>query len=266
MELGLKGKVAIVTGGAGNIGRGIVLGMAAEGVKTVIAEVDVGQAQKVAAEAEKLGAKSIVVRTDVTDWDSVQATVKTGIDEFGQIDILVNNAGGLPGTGAFVKKSREDWDKEIKLNLWGTINCIRAVVDHMMARKYGKIVNISSGSGQFGPAGSNLAVYAASKGGVIALGRALAWEFGRFNINVNTVAPGSIVPHSDDDVSQSSTWKQWGSKVYTPEVLEQVRKSWPIQRLGQPEDIADMVLFFASDRASFLTGQTISVSGGAIMW
>ena len=266
MELGLKGKTAIVTGGGSNIGRAIVLGFATEGCNVVNAETDAEQGQKVVDQANKIGGKTVLVKTDVTDFQSVQAMTRRALETFGQVDILVNNAGGTPRTRAFVKKTRDEWDSEIRLNLWSVLNCTRAVIDHMMERKCGKIVTISSGSGQGGAAAMNLAVYGAAKGVVIAMSRGLAWEFGRYGINVNTVAPGTIVPATMDDVGEGSMWKQWSAKVYTPEVLEGMKRLWPIQRLGRPEDIADTVLFLCSDRASFLTGQTISVSGGAFMW
>lgn len=266
MDLGLKGKTVIVTGGGSNIGRAIVLAFAAEGCNIVNAEIDVEQGQKVVDQANKIGGKTILVRTDATDLESVQAMTKKTIETFGKIDILVNNAGGTPRTKAFIEKAREEWDREIKLNLWTVLNCTRAVIDNMIEHRYGKIVNISSGSGQAGSAAMNLAVYGGAKGGVIALSRGLAWEFGRYGINVNVVAPGTIVPASTEDVGEGSMWKQWSYKVYTPEVLEGMKKLWPIRRLGRPEDIADTVLFLSSDRASFLTGQTISVSGGAFMW
>ncbi len=266
MDLGLKGKTAIVTGGGSNIGRAIVLGLAAEGCNVVNAEVDEEQGRRVVDQANQAGGRTILVRTDVTDWDSVQEMTRQALQAFGQVDILVNNAGGTPRTKRFVDKSRDEWNREITLNLWSTLNCIRAVIDHMIQRRYGKIVNISSGSGQTGPAAQNLAVYGAAKGGIIALSRGLAWEFGRYGININTVAPGTIVPQSPDDVGDGSMWKQWSYQVYTPEVLEGMKKLWPIHRLGRPEDIADSVTFLVSERASFLTGQTISVSGGAVMW
>jgi NAD(P)-dependent dehydrogenase (short-subunit alcohol dehydrogenase family) len=266
VDLGLTGKTVVVTGGGSNIGRAVVLAFAAEGCNVVNAEIDVEQGQRVVDQANKAGGKTILVRMDATDWGSVQAMTKKTLELFGQIDILVNNAGGTPCTKPFVEKTREEWGKEIGLNFWSVLNCTRAVVDNMMKRKYGKIVNISSGSGQGGPAAMNLAVYGGAKGGVIALSRGLAWEFGRYGINVNTVAPGTIVPATMDDVGEGSMWKQWSAKVYTPEVLEGMKKLWPIHRLGRPEDIADTVLFLSSDRASFLTGQTISVSGGAFMW
>jgi len=266
VDLGLEGKTVIVTGGGSNIGRGIVLGFAREGANVVNAEIETDQGQKVVDEANRLGAKAVLIKTDVTDWESVQAMVKETLRAFGKIDVLVNNAGGTPRNRPFVEKPREEWDKEINLNYWSVINCVRAVVDHMMERKHGKIVNISSGSGQTGLAAIHLAVYGGAKAGVIGLSRALAWEFGRYGININTVAPGWIVPASRDDVGQNSFWNQWGYDVYTPEVLQKSLKHWPIQRLGRPEDIADTVLFLASERASFLTGQTISVSGGVAMW
>ena len=267
MDLGLAGKTAIVTGGGSNIGRAIVLAFAAEGCNVVNAEIDVAQGEKVVDQANKIGGKTVLVRTDATDWESVQAMVKKTLETFGQVDILVNNAGGTPRTKAFVKKTMDEWETEIRLNLWTVLNCTRAVIDHMIQRKYGKIVNISSGSGQSGNAANNLVVYGGAKGGVIAMGRGMAWEFGRHGINVNTVAPGTIVPANlDTDVGEGSMWTQWSAKVYTPEVLEGMKKLWPIHRLGRPQDIADTVLFLASERASFLTGQTISVSGGAFMW
>ena len=267
MDLGLTGKVAIVTGGGSNIGRAIVLGFVAEGTDVINAEIDVEQGHRVVDQANALGpGKAVLMRTDVTDWSSVKAMVDSGLKAFGHIDILVNNAGGTPRTRRFLEKSGEECEREIQLNLWSVINCTKAVADHMVDRNYGKIVNISSGSGQSGGAAMNLVVYAGAKGGVIALSRGLAWELGRHGINVNTVAPGTIVPASPDDVGAGSMWKQWSYEVYTPEVLERMKRLWPIQRLGRPEDIADTVLFLASDRASFLTGQTISVSGGAFMW
>jgi len=266
MDLGLRGKTVIVTGGGSNIGRGIVLGFASEGCKIVNAERDEAQGQKVVEEANKLGGEAVLIKTDVTDWDSIQAMVKAALERFGQIDVLVNNAGGHDRQVPFIEKTREEWDWEIRLNYWGVINCIRAVLDHMIERQSGKIVSVASGSGQAGAAAINCAVYGGLKGGVIALSRALAWELACYGINVNVVSPGWIVPHSSEDVGQGSFWKRWGYDFFTPDKLNRAMKGWPIKRLGRPEDIADSTLFLASERASFLTGQTISVSGGAIMW
>ena len=266
MDLDLARKTVIVTGGTSNIGRGIVLGFAREGSKIVNASRDEVQGQKVVEEANSLGGEAIHIKTDVTDWDSVQAMVKQTLDRFGQIDVLVNNAGGHQRMAPFIQKTREEWDWVIKLNYWGVINCTRAVLDHMIERKSGKIVNIASGSGQLGSAAIDCAVYGGTKGGVIALSKALAWELGRYGITVNVASPGWIVPHSPDHTGEGSFWKQWGYEYFTPDKLEKWRKTFPIQRLGRPEDMADTVLFLASERASYLTGQTISVSGGGIMW
>ena len=266
MDLSLAGKTVIITGGGSNIGRGIVLGFAGEGSRIVNAEIDVEQGQRVVDEANSMGGEAILIKTDVTDWDSVQAMVRQTLERFGQIDILVNNAGGTPSVRPFVEKPREEWDKEIRLNYWGVINCIRSVLDHMIERRSGKIVSVASGSGQIGSGAINLAVYGGVKGGVIALSRALAWELARYWINVNVVSPGWIVPDSSDHVGQGSFWKQWGYDFFTPDKLKMAMKGWPIPRLGRPEDMADSVLFLASDRASFLTGQTISVGGGVAMW
>jgi 2-hydroxycyclohexanecarboxyl-CoA dehydrogenase len=266
MDLGLAGKTVIVTGGGSNIGRGIVLGFAREGSSVINAEIDEEQGQKVVDEANSLGGRAVLVRTDVTDWDSVQGMVNRALSEFGKVDVLVNNAGGTPRARPFLEKPREEWDREINLNYWGVINCVRAVADDMIGRGEGKIVNIASASGQSGFAAYNLAVYGGAKGAVISLSRALAWELGRHGINVNVVAPGWIVPASPEHVGQGSFWQQWGYDFYTPDVLQKAMRYWPIQRLGRPEDIADAVVFLASGRASFLTGQTLSVSGGLTMW
>lgn len=266
MDLGLKGKTVIVTGAGSNIGRGILLEFAKEGCRVVAAEKDEAQGQKVVAEARELGAEAVMIRTDVTDWDSVQDMVKATLSRFGRIDILVNNAGGTTSMAPFIKKKREEWDKEIKLNYWGVINCTRAVLDHMIERKWGRIVNIASASGQIGLGAIDCAVYGGTKGGVIALSRALAWELGRYGITVNCASPGWIVPESADHTGDNSFWKQWGYEYFTPERLKAAVKYWPVPRLGRPEDMAASVVFLASERASFLTGQTICVGGGVAMW
>jgi 2-hydroxycyclohexanecarboxyl-CoA dehydrogenase len=266
MDLGLKGKTVIVTGAGSNIGRGILLEFAKEGSRVVAAEKDELQGKRVVAEANELGGDAILIRTDVTDWDSVQAMVKETLSSSGQIDVLVNNAGGTTGMAPFIKKKREEWAKEINLNYWGVINCIRAVVDHMIERKKGRIVNIASASGQIGLGAIDCAVYGGTKGGVIALSRALAWELGRYGITVNCASPGWIVPRNPDDTGKGSFWKQWGYDYFSPERLKAAIKYWPVPRLGTPEDMAASVVFLASERASFLTGQTICVGGGVAMW
>ena len=270
MKLGLTGRTVVVTGGGSNIGRGIVLAFAEEGANIVNAELDAEQGQRAVDEANALGGQATLIQTDVTDWDSVQAMVKGTIQRFGQIDVLVNNV-GRTWPRPFVSKPREETEKEINLNYWSVINCTKAVAGHMIEREYGIIVNIASVSGQWGFAAYNEAVYGGTKAAVIGLSRALAWELARYGINVNVVCPGWIVPDNPDDVGNGSWWTEWGFDAYTTdprssEVLQKGMRYWPIRRMGRPQDIADTVLFLASDRASFLTGQSISVSGGLTMW
>ncbi len=262
MDLNLAGKTAIVTGGGSNIGRAIVLAFAGEKANVVIADIDEAQGQKVAKEAASLGGKSLVIKTDVTNYDSVMAMVKGTIDKFGKLDILVNNVGWAMDR-LFIEKPREEWGKEVNINLWGVLNCTRAVLDHMIERKYGKIISIGSDAGRMGE--YREAVYAACKGGIMALSKSLAREVGRYGINVNVVCPGVTVPENPDYAGDLSMWKGPMAQVFTTEAQEKAAKAYPLRRLGKPEDIAKAVIFLASDAASFITGQTISVSGGYTM-
>jgi len=261
MDLNLDGKTVIVTGGGSNIGRGIVLAFAKEKSNIVIADIDEVQGQKVAKEANALGGKSVVIKTDVTDVDSVAAMVKKTVEQFGEIDILVNNAGwGMDRL--FIEKPRAEWEKEVNINFWGVINCTRAVLDQMIERKYGKIISISSDAGRMGE--YREAVYAGCKGGIIAMSKALARELGRYGINVNVVCPGLTLPENPEHAGESSMWKDT-AQFFTPDIREKAVKLYPLRRLGKPQDVANVVVFLASDVASFITGQTISVSGGYTM-
>lgn len=262
MDLNLAGKTAIVTGGGSNIGRAIVLAFAREKSNVVIADIDETQGRKVANEAAALGVKSLVIKTDVTDFDSVTAMVKRTIDEFSKLDVLVNNVGWTLDR-LFIEKPRLEWEKEVNINLWGVLNCTRAVLDHMIERKYGKIVSIGSDAGRMGE--YREAVYAACKGGVMSLSKSLAREVGRYGINVNVVCPGVTVPENPDYAGDLSMWKGPMAEVFTPEAQEKAAKAYPLRRLGKPEDVANAVVFLASDAASFITGQIISVSGGYTM-
>ncbi len=264
MDLNLAGKSVIVTGGGSNIGRAISLAFARERAHLTIAEIDEGQGRKVAAEAGQLGAASaVVMRTDVTKWESVVAMVKEVEGRRGRVDVLVNNVGWTLDR-LFVEKERAEWEKEIQLNLWGMINCTRAVLDGMIARKSGAIVSLGSDAGRMGE--FREAVYGACKAGVIALSKAVAREVGRHGIRLNVVCPGMTMPESEEDISGLSMWaadvnKQW----QTPEMKARIAKVYPLRRIGKPEDVAPAVVFLASDAASFVTGQTLSVSGGYTM-
>ena len=264
MDLDLASKSVIVTGGGSNIGRAISLAFAREGSRLALADIDEARAQKVAEEAERLGAKTAVaLPTDVTRWDSVQATVRAVESRFGVVDVLVNNVGWTLD-GLFVEKTRDEWEKEIQLNLWGMINCTRAVLDGMIARKRGAIVSMGSDAGRMGEFREG--VYAACKAGVIALSKSLAREVGRYGIRLNVVCPGMTMPDSEQDVGALSMWaaevnKQW----QTPEMRARIAKAYPLRRVARPDDITGAVLFLASDAAGFVTGQTLSVSGGYTM-
>jgi len=262
MDLGLAGKTVIVTGGASNIGRAIALNFAREGSNVVIADIDEGQAQKVASEANTQGGgRTIVVRTDVTDHQDVEAMVKRASDEFGRIHVLVNNVGWVFDR-LFLEQPREEWEKVVNINLWSDINCMRAVLPQMAENGYGRIVSISSEAGRMGE--YREAVYSACKAGVIGLTKALAREVGRYGITLNAVCPALTVPRSEEEISEHSIWKA-GLQVFTAEAQETAKKRYPLRRLGTAEDTANAVVFLASDAASFITGQTLSVSGGYTM-
>ena len=265
MDLGLEGKTAIVTGGGSNIGRGIIFGFARETANVVNAEIAEAQGKKVVDEANALGGgKVMFVKTDVTDWDSVQAMVKQTLDEFGKVDILVNVVGWVKDE-SFLKYTREDWEKEIARNFWSDINCIRAVIDHMVERKYGRIISIGSEAGRVGQ--EREVVYSGCKAGAAAMSKSLAKEFARHGITFNTVCPGITIPESKDVITGESMWarEELLGTLSSEKVKAAIIKGIPLGRLGTPEDVANAVLFLASDRAEFVTGQILSVSGGYTM-
>jgi len=204
-----------------------------------------------------------VVKTDVSDWDQVQAMVLKTLDAFGHIDVLVNNVGWTIER-LFLEKPRAEWEREIQLNLWGMINCTRAALDPMVAQGKGAIVSIGSDAGRMGEFREG--VYAACKAGVIALTKTLAREVGKHGIRLNVVCPGTTMPQSDEEVGEASMWaSSWGKAWNTPEIRARIAKAYPLRRVGRPEDVANAVVFLASDAASFITGQTLSVSGGYTM-
>ena len=263
MNLNLAGKTVIVTGAGSNIGRAIALAFSRERANVVVAEIDEGQGAKTAAEAGALGATAVAIRTDVTRWESVQAVVRAVEERFGGVDVLVNNV-GWTRDALFVEKTREEWEREVQINLWGMINCTRAVLDGMIARKGGAIVSMGSDAGRMGEFREG--VYGACKAGVIALSKSIAREVGKFGIRLNVVCPGMTMPRSDDDIGELSMWNAQENRAWrTPDMQARIAKAYPLRRVATPEDVTGAVVFLASDAASFITGQTVSVSGGYTM-
>ena len=263
MELGLKGKNIIITGGGSNIGRAIVQAFAAEGSNIIIAELAPEQGEKVAQEIHSInpGTQVKVIATDVTDNAQVESMVEQSINTFGQIDCLVNNVGWTIDR-LFLDKPREEYEKEVDVNLWSPINCIHAILPHMIERQSGSIVSLSSDAGRMGE--YREAVYSACKGGVIALSKAVARETGRYGLRLNVVCPGLIVPPGEESISGESMWNHMRD-IFTPDVLERVERNYILRRMGTAPEIANAVVFLSSEAASFITGQTLSVSGGYTM-
>ena len=263
MNLNLAGKSVVVTGAGSNIGRAIALAFARERADVAIAEIDEAQGAKVAAEAEALGAKAFVVRTDVTRWPDVQAMVRAVEERSGRIDVLVNNVGWVRDA-LFMEKPREEWEREVQVNLWGMINCTRAVLDGMVARKAGAIVSLGSDAGRIGEFREG--VYGACKAGIMALSKSIAREVGKFGVRLNVVCPGMTMPEGDDEVGGLSMWRAEENRAWmTPEIKARMARAYALRRVGRAEDVTGAVLFLASDQAAFITGQTLSVSGGYTM-
>ena len=274
MDLELGGKCVVVTGGSGGIGRGLVLEFAREGANVVIATRDAAKGEEVASACARLAGKALLVRTDVTDRASVEAMAAEAERRFGPVDVLVNNAGGVAYPRAFLDKPLDEAEWEVNLNVWGVFHCTRVIGAGMTARKRGSIVNITSNSALVPAAGNLVATYAGTKGFVMSFSKAVAYEWGPLGVRVNCIAPGWIVPHEKDHVGEGSFWKKYGYTFFgTPEQMAAAAETGnlfnvegqPIRRIGRPEDIAWLALFLASERAAHLTGQLVSVSGGAYM-
>jgi len=245
----LTGKVAIVTGAAQGIGRAISLELARKGANTIIADLNIQKAKEFEVEIKKFGYQGLAIQVDVRKNKETKKKFKEVIEKFGRIDILVNNAGVLQD--AFISDIREkDWDMVIDTNLKGVFNCSQPVIKYMLRQKTGKIVNIASIGGKdgFPLAGVH---YSASKAGVMGFTRQLAKQVAFFGINVNAIAPGTT---ETEMISHR-----------TPAKKGEIIKKIPAGRLGKPEDVAQAVLFLASDEANFITGETIDVCGGLYM-
>jgi len=240
--------VAIVTGGAQGIGRAIGVLLAKNGADIVIADINGEQARTTAQEIESLGQKALAVQVNVSSFVEAENLGKSTVDTFGRIDILVNNA-GITRDGFFVRMKEDEWDEVLAVNLKSVFNCSKAIIRYMTKQRAGSIINIASVVGQMGNIGQ--ANYAASKAGVIGLSKTMAREFAPRGIKVNAVAPGFI------DTDMTSGLPEKAKEAFLTNI--------PMGRMGSPEDVAEAVLFLATDASRYITGQVINVNGGLYM-
>jgi 2-hydroxycyclohexanecarboxyl-CoA dehydrogenase len=247
-----RDSVALVTGAGRGIGAAIAAELAARGTAVAVCDLDEAAAAKVAAGlAERYGVRAAGIPVDIADDDAVRTAVDRASAELGPVDVLVNNA-AIDVIGRFVDSDPGTWDRIIAVNLRGTIAMTRAVLDGMIERGGGRIVHIASDAGRVGSSGE--VVYSATKGGIIAFGKALAREVARHGITVNSVCPGPTDTALLGQVAE-----------YNQKIVDATVRAIPLRRIAQPTDIAGVVAFLASDAAAYMTGQTISVSGGLTM-
>ena len=247
-ELGLVGKVALVTGAAQGIGKAIALLLAQNGADIVVSDINLEKAEETAKEIEGTGQRAMAIKVDVVHSEEVERMVQTILERFGHIDILINNA-GIARDKLILRMTEEDWDAVLNVNLKGTFNCTKAVVRYMSKQRSGKIVSIASVVGEMGNVGQ--ANYSASKAGVIGFTKTIAREFAQRGINVNAIAPGYIETPMTDALPEKAK--------------EELRQLIPMVRLGRPEDVAEAVLFLVSETSNYITGQVLNVNGGIYM-
>lgn len=246
----LKGKVVIITGARRGMGKSHAISFAKEGSKVVVSDISIEDCQRVVEEIKKLGGEAIAIKCDVTKKKEIEEMVKIAIEKWGKIDILVNNA-GICEFKPFLELTEEEWDRTLKINLKGYFLVAQICAKEMVKRKSGVIINISSiAMGQVGVGFPNLAHYSASKGGIVALTETMALELAPYNIRVNSISPGAIETPMVDPLKVD------------PKVMEGILARIPLRRIGKPEEVSNLVLFLASEAASYITGANFIVDGG----
>jgi NAD(P)-dependent dehydrogenase (short-subunit alcohol dehydrogenase family) len=270
VDLQLRGKAAVVTGAGRGIGAAVALHLGREGAHVVVNDIDGPAARGVAADITSGGSISLAVEADVTKKDQVENMISKALSEFGKLDILINNAGiAYDSAGPITRKlfqesSFEDWQKEIALILYGTMNCAKAVLEHMIKQRYGRIINISSDVAKTPLGLKGTSIYSTAKAGINALTRSLATEVAVHGITVNAVSPG-MVRTTRALLAEQHREKRSKEYEYYKNFEKSVLGLIPLGRMGEPDDVAKLVVFLASDAARWITGQTFSVNGGLVM-
>jgi len=249
MDLGIKDHVAIVTGGGAGIGAQTCRTLAGEGVSVSVVDINLENAEKIAEEVRSSGGKAMALEVDISRLDQTEEMVKKTLSEFGRIDIL-NNVAGAILPGLFQNSTKEQWEKEINVCLYGVMNCCKSVVNIMAEQNSGKIVNVASDAGKAGE--KTMVSYSAAKAGIMGFTRSLAKEMGRYWINVNAVCPGTTKNTGMTPMLDEETEKKW-------------LKTYALRRFGDVRDTANMIVFLSSKAADWVTGQAISVNGGYFM-
>ena len=251
----LQDRTVVVTGGGGGIGGATCHRFAVQGARVAVLDVNAGAAEQVAAAIRADGGQALAIHCDITQRASVDAAVATTAAQLGPIDVLVNNNAGWDVFRPFTSTTPDQWDRLIAINLIGPLNMHHAVLPGMVARRQGRIVNIASDAARVGSSGE--AVYAACKGGIVAFSKPIAREHARHGITVNVVCPGP---------TDTALFADFTAGAGNPEkLMEAFRRSIPLGRIGQPDDLPGAIVFFASDDAGYITGQVLSVSGGLTM-
>lgn len=261
MDIKFNDKVVFITGGGSGLGRKFALDFAADGATVAVNDINADGIDQTVDLVRQAGGTAMPAPCDITSLDAVRQAVQKVQAEFGRIDILVNNAAVLLAHALFLETSPEDCDREIRVILYGTLNCARAILPGMIERRYGKIVNIVTDAAR---AGQDREVnYSSAKGGVISFTKSIAREVGQHNVNVNAVSPAAT-----NSPMRIEALRQLKEKIGEQKMLEReakIKRLYPMRRIGEPEDVSHTVLFLASDLARHITGQVLSVNGGYVM-